>query len=585
MATGTTNPPGSADAIDLQANAINIDLWATGSSASAPDRLGVPRKTLFGMQSEFEVALAGMAYETPVPYAAGIVMSRPTQLVQYLGENYKVKTGLLPFTTSGVFATDSPSLVGVGDAVLRQDLLASGGAARVFFLQSGTGAFARSLESREREHVSVTDFMSNAQRADALTGSPVLDHAPAFVSFLARLLISGGRGRIPKGTYKLDTNVIGNWTQVVEYDEGAVMTGAGILFAVQHIKNKIISTTEIRRGVADVTTGTVGKYDVITSEGAAGCYGSRQDYRQTTTHTSGFSLGKGNICQWDSIDGGAGQSEWVVATTPTLASAGTWGVVTHEHNIMNRGPDNGYKKTRGESARWCGGIQLVPESDDLAGGTGNICRNALFAFASAHSSHVNDLGFQCKFYNGLLIEKDSIGPVGRGVLASGDTSGTPSQLPYAGLEIDQRWTTGIDTQAATFTSNNALILGNSHQFTWTNTGNAIGSTGGNIFINSAVSQGINMNPGGARAATFAYVASAVNFLNMFGGAGSAGPAIGVGGPGTDIDLAVQPKGTGVLDYKKAAVAATTPANFTATHMVDFKFNGVAYKIPARVAAW
>lgn len=525
----TGNPVPSNDPRDLDDNAMHIDEVVNSTFLTFTDRLGTQRLTLAGVEAEAASA-----------------------------------------------------------ATLRSDLEASDGSSLVGFLAQGTGAVPRTVEDKFRDvGITVLDFMTDAEKADARSGTPLLDHGPAFTLLIAAMGPVRGRSRNPGLSYRLDTNVIGTTANLLEFDDDATFVGTGILFGMQTIYNKPSDTRRNLSGAPNAgTIQAVDTYTKLTNTSTQPGYGHRQDYVHTGTLASGFSLGKGNVCVWQSIiNGASGQAEWVVATTPTLASGGSWGVVTHEHNIMNRGPDNGYKKTRGESARWAGGIQVVPEADDLAGGTGNICRNALFAFCAAHSINDNDLGFKVKFYNGVLIEKDTVAPGGMGGLYSGDTTADPAQLPYAAANIDQRWSTGIDSQAATFTSNNFAILGNNHKFTWTNTGNGIGSTGGNIFLNSATSQNIQMNPGGDKAAVFAYVASAVNFLNMFGGAGSAGPAIGAGGPGTDIDIQVQPKGAGVLDYRKAAVAATTPANFTATHMIDWKFNGVAYKIPARVAAW
>lgn len=493
-------------------------------------------------------------------------------------------------TTINRFGATVKTLAGLAaeSTTLRNDLAADDGSSRVGFITTGAGANGRTVQDTLRElSISVVNYMTDAERADAYSGTPVLDHAPAFARLITALGSIRGRAKNPGLAYRLDTNVIGTTAVVLEFDDDATFVGSGIFFGMQTVYNK---PSDSRRSISGApnagTIQAVDEYVRLTNTATTPGYGHRQDYVHTGTLSSGFSLGKGNVCVWQSIiNGASGMAEWVVATTPPLASGGSWGVVTHEHNIMNRGPDNGYKKTRGESTRWAGGIQLVPEADDLAGGTGNICRNALFAYCVAHSINLNDLGLQCKFYNGVLVEKDSIAPDGRGSLISGDTSAVPASLPYAGIEIDQRWATGIDTQAATFTGNNFAILGNGHKFTWTNTGNGIGSTAGNIFLNSATSQNVQINPGGDKAAVFAYNAGAVNFLNMFGGAGAAGPAIGAGGPGTDIDVQLQPKGAGVFDYRKAAVAATTPGNFTATHMIDFKFNGVAYKVPARVAAW
>lgn len=500
----TGNPVPSNDPRDLDDNAMHVDELVNSTELTYTDRLGTERLTMAGIEAE-----------------------------------------------------------AASSATLRSDLAADDGSDLVGFKAAGTGAEAMTLQDKGRiSGLTVVEFMTDAERADALTGAPVLNHSGAFTDFIAAVITKGGRGRIPKGTYRLNTNVIGNWTQVIEYDEGAVLTGAGILFAVQHILNQVVGTKEIRRGVSDPSSGVVSRYFTTTNETPGGGYGVRFDYRQTVTNTSGFSLGIGNICQWDSINGGAGESMWNVATTPILGSGGTWGVVCEEQNIVNRGPDNGYVKTRGEQARWCGAMQVVPEATDLSGGTGVTGRNAAFGYCTAASSFVNDLGFRVKFYNGLMIEKDSIGPDGRGVLASGDSSGVASQLPMYGLEIDQRWAQGINTTAATFTSSIAINLGNGHVFTWGGTGpSLIGSqTTGLLRIASSGAGAIAMIPGGAGsgAMQFAPVASTVNLFSVSGGATGNSPQSIVAGADTDINYVVAAKGAnGRFQCNVGSIAVNT----------------------------
>jgi hypothetical protein len=140
----TFNPIGSTNPKDLIDNAQNIDYLILGPLLSYPDRRGVNRLSWAGIEASFAAAQAQRAadfnaaqsqraadyaaseqsrgYENPVPYAAGIALTRVTQLVQYSSELYKAKAGTLPWVTTGVWATDSAKLVSVGDAALRQEL-------------------------------------------------------------------------------------------------------------------------------------------------------------------------------------------------------------------------------------------------------------------------------------------------------------------------------------------------------------------------------------------------------------------------------------------------------------------------------
>jgi hypothetical protein len=496
----TGNPVPSNDPRDLDDNAMHIDEIVNSTELTFTDRLGTERKTLAGIEQDADAIL------------------------------------------------------------LRSDLAESDGSDLVGFIAAGTGADERTLQEKCRElGVSVTDYMTPAERADALTGSPVLDHSPAFTSFIAQVLVRGGRGRVPKGTYKLFTNVVGNFTQVVVYDEGVVVNGPGILFGVQLIVNKPIASIEQRAGAPDPNNSSIAKYLQITNTGGGNSYGTRQDYFHTGLHPSGFSLGKGNICRWDNVTGGACQAEWVVATSPTLASGGQWGMVTQEHNPINRGPDNGYVKTRGSFTRWAGGIQMVPEAIDIGGGTGMTGRNIAFSFCTAHSGGANDLGFQCKSYNGLLIEIDSIAGAGRGVLASGDTSGNPVLLPTYAMEIDQRWAQGIYTRDATFTGNIAINLGDSQSVAWGTSGPKItgNSSTGVIGLGSTGSGPIEMNPGGTPAMKFAPVASTVNFFSVSGRAAGFSPAMLAAGSDANINFTVGAKGTGRFQCDIGSIAVST----------------------------
>jgi hypothetical protein len=208
----TGNPVGSTNPKDLIDNAQNLDYLILGPLLSYPDRKGVNRLSWAGIEASFAAAQAQRAsdfnaaqaqraadftaaqaqratdyaaseasrgYENPVPYAAGIALTRVTQIVQYNSELYKAKAGTLPWTTTGVWATDSAKLVSVGDATLRQDLFSNAGAGMVFNLSALTGAVRRSIADKLGEWVSVDDF--------GAIGDGVTDSAPAFAATAASM--------------------------------------------------------------------------------------------------------------------------------------------------------------------------------------------------------------------------------------------------------------------------------------------------------------------------------------------------------------------------------------------------------------
>lgn len=133
----TMNPVPSADARDRYDNSQVFDEFAAGSQLSTPDRLGIPRKTLKGMENEFNgniisfqnqfaSALQALGYEAVhLTYVPGspLVVNRQTQLIDYLGSSYRVKTpATFPVTLTGTWATDAPLLLDVGDGAIRSDL-------------------------------------------------------------------------------------------------------------------------------------------------------------------------------------------------------------------------------------------------------------------------------------------------------------------------------------------------------------------------------------------------------------------------------------------------------------------------------
>jgi len=127
-------PDGSSSPFDLHDNSGNIDVWANNRLLEEfPDRLGIPRKTWYGMEKQVTDYLIAQSYESVyLAYGAGVVVDRQTQLVQRSGELYRVMNASdIPLTLTGTWATDAPKLQAVGDAALRQALAASGGSTMV----------------------------------------------------------------------------------------------------------------------------------------------------------------------------------------------------------------------------------------------------------------------------------------------------------------------------------------------------------------------------------------------------------------------------------------------------------------------
>lgn len=123
MAYNTGNPLDSIDPRDVFDNATNLDRWANGYAPSYPDRFGITRKSFAGMEADFQSFLLASGYQDLGAYAAGLQITARNQIFLRSGEYYRAAASTtLPYTLTGTWATDAPFFVGVGDAVLRQDL-------------------------------------------------------------------------------------------------------------------------------------------------------------------------------------------------------------------------------------------------------------------------------------------------------------------------------------------------------------------------------------------------------------------------------------------------------------------------------
>lgn len=154
----TNNPIGSMDPKDLFDNAQNLDFAVNDiTKAFWKDRFGRNRPTMFGMEQAFSAQLLSQkqrfdnfiqssGYKVVGDYTAGpLTITEYNQLIRYQNEFYKLTAATaLPFTTTGNDATswanDSVHFVSVGDAALRQQLAAPGGASLI-----GPGVMSRGL--------------------------------------------------------------------------------------------------------------------------------------------------------------------------------------------------------------------------------------------------------------------------------------------------------------------------------------------------------------------------------------------------------------------------------------------------------
>lgn len=185
----TGNPIGSTDARDLYDNAQNLDNFANGTAASYTDRLGVPRRSLSGIDAAADNVLNSIGYAVPVAYAPGISLTLTSQTVDYNGVVYAPKSSALPFTTSS-WGTDSAKFraVQVTDS------------AYLSYAPAGTGAVATTVQSKLREAVSVKDF--------GAVGDGVADDTAEIQAAVSWAISNNAWVQIPAGTYKVTSQIV-----------------------------------------------------------------------------------------------------------------------------------------------------------------------------------------------------------------------------------------------------------------------------------------------------------------------------------------------------------------------------------------
>jgi hypothetical protein len=187
---------------DLQNAKLDVDHIAeivTSPDATATDRLGVVKNTLAGSLAIMASFNERGAWVSGTSYAIKDI---------YIFESIAYVV-TLSHTSSTVSADLAAGRVAIHQGATKEELsslsnglAASSGAALVGFLQSGTGTVARTLQSKERDAVSLYDFAG----ADPTGGT---DSYAAFASAITYLAsINGGKLILPPGTFKLMTPIV-----------------------------------------------------------------------------------------------------------------------------------------------------------------------------------------------------------------------------------------------------------------------------------------------------------------------------------------------------------------------------------------
>lgn len=145
----SNQPLGTTDVKVLLGNSSHFDVVANSKEEeSTLDRFGRSRKTLWGMECDFQRFLVNSGYQDMGDYAVGIELMARNQMFYKDGELYRASVALdLPYTLTGDWALEAGFFVAMGDQALRQ-LLADatnpeGGAEMVAYQRHALTASSR----------------------------------------------------------------------------------------------------------------------------------------------------------------------------------------------------------------------------------------------------------------------------------------------------------------------------------------------------------------------------------------------------------------------------------------------------------
>lgn len=117
-------------------------------------------------EAEFDALLLASGLEVPVPYVPGLPITRNTQTVSYLGDDFRFKPEFLPLVTTD-WLTDSPKMVYISNDSLRSVLQSPAGGAFVKTTYGTAGSVVRDVQQKLNDKVTPEDFGALANGSDA----------------------------------------------------------------------------------------------------------------------------------------------------------------------------------------------------------------------------------------------------------------------------------------------------------------------------------------------------------------------------------------------------------------------------------
>jgi len=194
MTYNTNNQLGSNDPRDLSDNAENLDRAANSqASRTWTDRFNRNRKTFYGFEQDFADFIAASGFVNLGNYTTGLVLNNFNTTFTKDGLAYRAApTTVLPYTTTGVWASESSKFVIAGDSTLRQDLAAFSGAGLIGFRRYPT------LPATTVDAAFKASGVISVVSAGAV-GDGVADDTAAIVLAEAAAFVSGAELLFPAG--------------------------------------------------------------------------------------------------------------------------------------------------------------------------------------------------------------------------------------------------------------------------------------------------------------------------------------------------------------------------------------------------
>jgi hypothetical protein len=227
-----------------------------------------------------------------------------------------------------------------------------------------------------------------------------------------------------------------------------------------HIRGQLRTTIT---GNTDAPTGVIGGWQQVGNDGTGqrptGNGGYRSDYNTRATRGT-FDVGHVITSRIESPScEGAYEGQWHVGCSPkTPHRVGKWSYFETETNVGSF-VDAGYQENI-NGPHPTGGHLMVSIVPGAFGPLGSS-KNVTFAFAVAGAPGRQDIA---QFYNGIIINPDSIAVGGRGIQAGG-AKDNPAYAPFAPMEVTKIWASGIRLERARIRDGKAMNIAATQKIT------------------------------------------------------------------------------------------------------------------------